>query len=364
MFYDSELKALKSYSLFRNRVAYDEQLIDLASNDYLSLSGNKELFDKAVERVKSYVHHAPRASQLVNGYHPIHREFEEYLVSTNSFEDAIVVGSGFLANIALLEALPRKGDLLLLDEEYHASGILASKLTGARVEFFKHNSSKELEKLLKKSSYKRAVVAVEGIYSMSGGLLDREIFEVADRYGAILVVDEAHSSGVVGENFLGVFDLFGITPKANHIKMGTLGKAIGSYGSYILASSEIVEFLQNRAKSIVYATAPSLFDVALAHESMKFIDANREAFVKKREMVQKVVLEIFGKRVDGLVLNIDIADNQKVLEIKERLLSEGIIVGAIRPPTVKRAILRVILNLGVEEIESSLMKIREVASEL
>ncbi len=364
MFYDDELKALKRSSLFRERTLYDEGLVDLASNDYLSLSSNKELFEKAVERVKNYPHHAPRASQLVNGYHPVHKAFEEYLVSTNGFEDAIVVGSGFLANIALLEALPRKGDLLLVDEEYHASGILASKLTGAKVVFFSHNSGVALEKLLKENSYKRAIVAVEGIYSMSGDLLKREIFDVADKYGALLVVDEAHSSGVVGENFLGVFDLFGITPKPNHIKMGTLGKAIGSYGAYILASKEIIHFLQNRAKSIIYATAPSLFDIALAHEGMKFIEANRMGFIEKRNRAQALTREIFDKQVEGLVLNIEIADNRKVLQIKERLLERGIIVGAIRPPTVKRAILRVILNLGVEDLETTLLKIKEAIDEL
>lgn len=252
MMYQNELEAIKKSHRFRSRKMYDEDLHDFSSNDYLGFAQMHSLFERAVTQVSMYKSHAPKASILVNGYHPIHEEFESFLTRNNGFESALVCGSGFLANFSLIEALPRKKDILILDEEYHASGIIASKTLDAKVLFFKHNDANHLEILIQTTKHHRVIVAVEGIYSMSGDLLNPDIFEVAHRHNAILIVDEAHSVGVVGENLRGVFELYGITPSPNHIKMGTLGKALGSYGAYILCSEHIAQYLQNRAKAIIY----------------------------------------------------------------------------------------------------------------
>lgn len=347
--YKQELKAIKKANLFRQRECYHDSLIDLASNDYLGQAENFDIFDKAVEEVKKYRVHSPKASQLVNGYHDIHRNFENYLKERNGFEEAIVVGSGFLANLSLIEALPRKKDILVLDEEYHASGILASRLLNCEVVFFKHNDAEDLKKILESNTYQRAIVAVEGIYSMAGDVLEKEIFTVCDAFGAIMIVDEAHSSGVLGDDFLGVFTYHDITPKPNHIKMGTLGKAMGSYGAYILASSEIVTFLQNRAKAIIYATAPSVFDIALAHQSMINIQEHIVGFQEKKKRRISLAKEIFDVEIEGLILKVEVGDTQKVMVLKTFAFEEGFLIGAIRPPTVQSAILRIILRLNVEE---------------
>ena len=362
--YQKELKALKSAHLYRTRECYHDDLVDLASNDYLGLAEDFEIFDKAVNVVRNYRVHSPKASQLVNGYHPIHREFENYLKWRNGFEDAMVVGSGFLANLSLIEALPRKKDILILDEEYHASGVLASKLLSCEVLYFKHNDAKDLEQILASKTYQRAIVAVEGIYSMAGDVLAKEIFTICDRFNAIMIVDEAHSSGVLGDDFLGVFSYHDITPKPNHIKMGTLGKAMGSYGAYILASAEIIAFLQNRAKAIVYATAPSLFDIALAHEALLQIEAKLPEFHQKRAARIALAKEIFDSEIEGLILKIEVGDVQKVMALKTFAKEEGFLIGAIRPPTVKSAILRVILRLNVDEkmTKDFLLKLKEKLS--
>ena len=207
---------------------------------------------------------------------------------------------------------------------------------------------------MKNSTYKRAIVAVEGIYSMSGNLLKKEIFDVVDRYeNTILIVDEAHSSGVVGERLLGVFELFGITPKPNHIKMGTLGKAYGSYGAYILSSKHIVEFLQNRAKSLVYATAPSLIDIELAHQGMLYMMKHKESLhveIKKR---QELVKKHFDVDMQGLIFAYEMQSSEAVLETQEKLKQEGFLVGAIRPPTVEKPILRIIprVDVSIEDLK-------------
>jgi len=358
--YKNELKAIKKANLYRDRELFDEDLLDLSSNDYLGFAEDKELLELAYKRVKRYKTHAPKASQLVNGYHQIHKDFEEYLCRRNNFERAIVVGSGFLANLALIEALPRRGDLLILDEDFHASGVLASKLLQADVKFFRHNDMSDLKAILDSQDYKRAIIAVEGVYSMGGDLLSEEVFEIADKSGAILIVDEAHSGGVLGDNLLGIYEHYNITPKPNHIKMGTLGKAIGSYGAYIQASSHIIEYLQNRAKSIIYATAPSIFDIALSHEAMLKIERESKKLSHKRDEYIALAGEIFGKKLDSLILNIKVGDNQKAQDLKEYAYKNGVLIGAIRPPTVKSSILRVILRLCVkrDDLESFLIDLK------
>ncbi|NOQ29895.1 MAG: aminotransferase class I/II-fold pyridoxal phosphate-dependent enzyme [Helicobacteraceae bacterium] len=347
--YSSEIKALKKSERFRERIIYEDTVIDLASNDYLGLSHNKDILEETTKELLELDSHAPKASMLVNGYHKIHQNFERALCEINDFEDGVVLGSGFSANIAMIESLLRRGDELFIDEKYHASGILATKLIDAKITFFSHNSAGELEQLLKISQAKRKVVAVEGIYSMDADLLNPKIVEIANAFNALLIVDEAHSSGVVGKNLMGVFDLYNIKIKPNHIKMGTLGKAYGSFGGYILASKHIIEYLVNRAKPIIYATAPSLFDTLLAHKSLEFILKNRDELKEEITKRQNIVKDIFDLKIDGLILPIVIENNSKVMSIKEKLLEKNILIGAIRQPTVTKPIVRLIARLGIEE---------------
>ncbi len=339
--YEKELEALRRFGRFRKRQLFDENLKDFASNDYLGLAHKKELLMRACERVMTYPTNAAKASQLINGYTPIHQELETKLCQLNGFEAAITIGSGFLANLALIEALVRKGDRLFLDEEFHASGMLAARLV-EDVEIFAHNDPEDLKRRLRKGDFKRAIVVAEGIYSMSGDLLDPNIFEVAREHEALLIVDEAHSGGVVGENLLGVFDLFGIEPNEFHIKMGTLGKAYGSYGAYILASQEIVSFLENRAKSIIYTTALSLMDVALAQEGIEEVKKDVERYKQEIAKRQQIAAG-FGYQTPGLIVDIPAKD---VLKRQAELMEQGFLVGAIRPPTVKEPMLRIIARLG------------------
>ncbi len=354
MFYENELKALKRSGRYRTREVLSNKLKDFSSNDYLGLAHNKLLHQKTVELLNNSDIHASKASMLVSGYHQIHKDFEDALCLANDFEAGVVLGSGFNANIALMESLVRKGDTLFMDELYHASGVLASNLKHIDVVFFKHNDMDELKTLLKNSQAKRKIVAVEGIYSMDGDLCKREVFDIVDSANALLIVDEAHSSGIIGEKLMGVFDYYGIVPKVNHIKMGTLGKAYGSFGAFILADEHIVEYLINRAKPIIYATSLSLYDTLLAHKSLEYILQNCESLKDEIKERQLVVKEELGISVAGLIVPVVIDDNKKVIEIKDMLIAQGYSVGGIRQPTVPRAIIRLIARVGesVEELRA------------
>jgi 8-amino-7-oxononanoate synthase len=347
--YENELRALQKAGRYRRRELVQSSLKDFASNDYLGLAHNKELHVEASETLLQNGVYSSKASMLVSGYHRVHKDFEVALCEANGFEDAVVLGSGFNANIALIDALVRKGDTLFMDELYHASGVLASQLSHKNVVFFKHNDVEELRLLLQNSNATRKIVAIEGIYSMDGDLCNKEIFEVVDRAGALLIVDEAHSSGVVGERLMGVFDHFGIAIKPHYIKMGTLGKAYGSFGAFILASSHIIEYLLNRAKPIIYATSLSLYDTLVAHKALRYILQNASSLKVQIELRQKIVFEELGIKIDGLIAPILIANNTRVMEIKEELQELGFSVGGIRQPTVKSAIIRLIARLGEDE---------------
>jgi len=345
-YYENELKALKKSGRYRTREVVNTDIKDFASNDYLGLSHKKELHESTCRELSDLNINSSKASMLVNGYHQIHKDFEDDLCKANGFETAVVLGSGFNANIALIESLVRKGDTLFMDELYHASGVLASNLNGLHVEFFKHNDMQELEKMLKDSNAKRKIVAVEGIYSMDGDLCDKKVFEICENFDAILIVDEAHSSGVIGDNLMGVFDYYNIEIKPNHIKMGTLGKAYGSFGAFILASEHLVEYLINRAKPIIYATSLSLYDTLLAHNALKYILENKEHLKQEIKLRQIIIQEELALHVEGLIVPILVDDNVKVIEIKDKLKQQGYAVGGIRQPTVSSAIIRLIARLG------------------
>jgi 8-amino-7-oxononanoate synthase len=181
---------------------------------------------------------------------------------------------------------------------------------------------------------------------MDGDLCSREVFAIADRFEAILIVDEAHSSGVVGKNLMGVFEHYGVKIQPNYIKMGTLGKAYGSFGAFILASEHIIEYLINRAKPIIYATSLSLYDTLLAHNSLNYILSHVEELRQEIEIRQQIISEELGISIDGLIVAVEIGDNKKVIEIRDNMQRLGYAVGGIREPTVSSAIIRLIARLG------------------
>ncbi|ACM93189.1 8-amino-7-oxononanoate synthase [Nautilia profundicola AmH] len=338
--YNKELEVLKKKNRLRERKIYPQNTIDLASNDYLGLAENKTVRQNAFSHAMEFDSHGAKASMLVNGYHPAHRLLEEKLKALNGFEEALVLGSGFLANMALFE-LGRRGDLFLIDEEYHASGIVGSRLTGAEVRFFKHNDIKDLiEKSKDCKSFKRVFTAVEGVYSMAGDKVDKNITDYAQQIGT-LIIDEAHSVGVLGENLMGITDEYSLNPEKT-VKMGTLGKALGSYGAYILANEEIISYLLNRAKSVIYTTALSPVDALLAYYALEEIEKNRN-FYKNEINKRNLILNS-----DSLIKILPAQDNKALLLKQKQLFNRNILIGAIRPPTVQSPIFRVIGRVSVE----------------
>ncbi len=338
--YEKELLILEKKDRLREKKIY-KNIIDLASNDYLCLAENRHIRKKAFKKALKLRSHSAKASLLVNGYTKIHKEFEEYLCKLNNFEDGVIVGSGFLANLALFE-LVRKKDLALIDEEYHASGIVGSKLTQGEVRFFKHNDLEDLkEKSKDYKNFNRVFVFTEGIFSMMGDKVKKEITDYAQQIGT-LIIDEAHSVGVCGNRLLGITDEYNLNPKKT-IKMGTLGKALGSYGAYILANEDIIKFLINKAKSIIYTTALNPIDILLSFYGLKEIQNNLKHYKSK------INNKMIKFNTQSLIKIVPAKDNKEVLKKQQDLLQKGILIGAIRPPSVKTPIFRIILRTCIDD---------------
>lgn len=345
MFYNKELEALRQNKLIRVRNIFSNSYLDFASNDYLGLSFNKKLFTKAATLAAKKYLNAPRASMLVNGYSKLHYLLEKKLIKINKFENCILFGSGFLANIALFESLCRKNDLLFVDEDYHASGILGTKLIKDRVIFFSHNNPNDLKNKIKNIDSKgRILIAIEGIYSMNGNIAKYDFYKIAMENNAILIVDDAHSNGTLGNNLLGYFDYYKIKNSSNLIKMGTFSKAYGSYGAYVLSSKHIGDYLQNRAKPLIYSTALGIFDTALALINLKYIRKNKEKIKKKIEIAKKIIFKELKHKLDSQIFVIHFKNQNDMINKAELLKKHNFLVGAIRKPTVKLPILRIILS--------------------
>jgi 8-amino-7-oxononanoate synthase len=315
--------------------------VDLASNDYLGLAEVPEIGERAFARLQTYRKRGAGASMVVGGYHPAHQLLEERFAQLNRFEDGVVVGSGFLGNLALFQ-LPRRGDLVLVDRDYHASGIVGSRLTQGEVYFFPHNSPKGYKKLLETlplHRYRRIFTFVEGIYSMGGELVEEEICQIAQKIG-YLVIDEAHSVGVVGESLLGVTQLYDLNPHRT-IKLGTLGKALGSYGGYILGTEEVIKYLINRAKSLIYTTALSPFDTLYAFEAMEYIQNHLQTFK------EKIAIRSTHFQTPSLIKMIPAPSISTLLQKGKKLEEIGVWVGTIRPPTLPTPHFRVILRTPI-----------------
>ena len=360
--YHNELEALRKSGRYRERRVYPDTLKDFASNDYLGLASSKKTLKKTLKKIEKLHTFAPKASMLVNGYHQVHKDFERDLALINNFDDAILVGSGFLANITLIESLVRKNDTLFIDEEFHASGFLASRLVIDNVVIFKHNSLHDLKEKYEKATFNRAIICVEGVYSMSGDVLSREIIDFALEQESLLILDEAHSCGVLGKTLLGILEYYRIKERKNIIKMGTLGKAYGSYGAYILASKEVIDFLINRGKGIIYTTALSLFDTVLGHQHLKYIQKNHKTIHRNLATRRELAYDMLGKKIESQILTINIKNNEKLKEVDTILKNNHFLVGAIRRPTVKSPILRVILRDGdnLEDTKKLLYILKEI----
>ena len=367
-----ELNRLREESLFRERRQI-ENLKDFCSNDYLGLRDHPEVVGSAVEALKRYGL-GSGASQLVSGYTEVHSRLEEGLARFKGTPACVLFGSGYLANVGAIPVLAGEGDLIVSDELNHASLIDGCRFSKADIKIFRHRDYEELERILKaeRGSYRRALIVTDSVFSMDGDLADLKVlYELSENYECILYIDDAHATGTIGEG-RGSLREFGLPWKEHVVVMGTLSKALGSYGAFVCASAELTELLVNRARSLIFTTSlpPSLCAGAL--KSLELIEKNPDMVTRLRTLSERIYRELkalpFKVHFHGTpIIPLIVGEEAKALNISRKLLEEGIFLQAIRYPTVPRGSARLRLTVSLryseEDLELLIEKLKSVVKD-
>ena len=306
--------------------------VNFASYDYLGLNQHPSVGAAAKQAIDSY-RTSVSASRIVAGERPIHRELEEALAEFYEVDDAVAFVSGHATNVSAIATIMGPQDVIFQDELMHNSALVGSKLSGAKVVTFRHNNMESLQKLLDehRGNYRNALVVVEGLYSMDGDLPDlRKLVELKDHYGAWLMVDEAHSLGVLGKTGRGLAEHFGVESRAVDIWMGTLSKTLASCGGYIAGSKELIEVLKFNAPGFVYSVGLPPSAAAAATAALKALVAEPERVERIQENGRLFLAEAKAAGLDTgtsegfAVVSIMVGDILRAVKLSERLLEQGI----------------------------------------
>ncbi|RWI16767.1 8-amino-7-oxononanoate synthase [Mesorhizobium sp.] len=334
---------------------------DFASNDYLGLARSKRMADAVAAALDLGTPVGATGSRLLRGNDPEHEALEAKAAAFFGAERALFFGGGYVANFAVLTTLPQKGDLIVLDELIHASAREGARAGRAEVSLVGHNDADAVDDAITtwraKGGVGRPWIVAESLYSMDG---DRaplgELMEIADRHDAFLFVDEAHATGVYGPDGRGLaHDLEG---RENVVVLHTCGKALGASGALITAPGVLCDFLVNRCRPFIYATAPSPLMAVAAATALEIVADEPE----RRARLARL-LAIAGKRTEQLglpvsgsqIMPVIVGDNARAMALAEALQARSFDVRGIRPPTVPegKARLRISLTLNVGEDDVS-----------
>ena len=318
------------------------RLLDLSSNDYLGLSCHPTVVDAAARAARR--RSGATASRLIVGTDGRYAALEEKLADFQGTEAALVFGSGYLANVGAISCLVGPEDAVLSDSLNHASIIDGCRLSRAAIHRYEHRDLDQLEAMLRRAEQagaRRKLIVTETVFSMSGDVAPlAEIVELKERYGAALLVDEAHADGVFGPRGEGYAHKLGVAEQVD-LHLGTFGKAFGAYGAYIAGSSLWIDYLTNAARSFVFTTAlpPAVIGaVDAALEVIRDADGLRATLLENaarfRSRLQALGLETCGSSTQ--IVPLVIGESETALAVSQALEAAGVLVVAIRPPTVPR----------------------------
>jgi 8-amino-7-oxononanoate synthase len=349
-FIQAELSKLEQAGLYRKlRWVEGEQgptlnldgrdVLNLSSNNYLGLANHPLLREAAKEAIDRYGC-GSGASRLISGNMTLHEELEHKIATLKGAEAALIFNSGYQANIGILSALVGEGDTILSDALNHASIIDGCRLSRAKIMVYPHCDLQRLEEELRMACPTgRKLIVTETLFSMDGDEAPLgEIVELAERYGAMVMVDEAHATGVLGPNGAGVVAKLGLTEKV-FIQMGTLGKALGGFGAYVAGSRSLRELLINRCRSFIFTTSlpPAVMAMAVAAIELLYKEPQRRLALWHNSRALKEGLHRLGFSLgqsQSQILPLIIGDAEKCMIFSERLLEKGVFAQGIRPPTV------------------------------
>jgi 8-amino-7-oxononanoate synthase len=322
-----------------------DRKLNLGSNNYLGLTVDERVREAAIQAVQRYGTGAT-GSRLLSGHLEIHQELEQALAQFKGTEDALIFPSGYMANLGTISALVGSRDLVLGDIYNHSSLKNGAKLSGAQYYEYAHGSVEQLEALLNqyRVQARRCLICTDSVFSMDGDIAPlAAILDLAQRFESMVLVDEAHGTGVLGARGAGAIEALGLQ-QYPCIQMGTLSKALASQGGYVCGSKALVDFLRNRASTWIYTTALAPGDAAAALAALRIVQTephHREQLWQRVRQVKQglTTLELFPS--DSCILCLKTGTISQTMDLSKKLWEQGFWVPAIRPPTVPTSRLRI-----------------------
>lgn len=362
-------RKLRTLSHYRGTHADWEgkELILFCGNDYLGLSRHPRVIQAAHLALEKYGVGAG-AARLISGTSELHTQLEEELARFKGKERALVFGSGYLTNLGILSALAGEKDLIVMDKLCHASIIDGARLSGSTLRFFPHKNYSRCDEILQSSDrFGKKILVSDSVFSMDGDLADlAELARLKKKHDALLVIDDAHGIGVFGEMGQGVVD-GGVKDEIDVI-VGTLSKSMGVFGGFLAASALLVETFINLSRTFIFATAPPPVLLAASLESLHLIQEDpslREQLWQNVERVQRFLTEK-GIKLQTLspIFPIVIGEENEAVRASEALLDRGILIPAVRYPTVPRGKARLRLTVSAAHTEEDLNQLFRSLSEV
>jgi len=343
------------------------QYANFASNDYLNLAGDPRLARASARTARRYGSGAG-ASPLVSGYLPPLRSLERALAQWEGTEAALVFSSGFAANLALVSSLAGRNDVVFSDELNHASLIDGCRLSKARVYVYRHADANSLDELLSREGRgaRRRFIVAETVFSMDGDLAPlKDLIDLAKRHDGLLIVDEAHATGVLGQGGRGLTEALGVSPAAlgdNLVKVGTLSKALGSQGGFVCGSLRLITWLINTARPYIFSTALAPPAAAAARQAVDLVRTEPERRHRVLALAQLLRDQL---KVHGLpesnsrsqIVPVVVGEARAALELARRLKEAGFLVPAIRPPSVQRGTARLRISVTAGHTEDVICRL-------
>jgi len=359
-----ELSALEHQGLRRQRSPREggqascitlegQNLINFGSNDYLGLAGDPRVAEAAREAIR-HEGWGSGASPLITGYSQTHRRLEQRLAEFEGTQSALVFPSGFAANSGTIAALAGPGDLILADSKNHASLFDGCRLSRADVRVYPHGDGARLGELLARArSHRRRLIVTDTLFSMDGDLAPLvELTDLAERHEAMLLIDEAHATGVFGARGRGAAERLGLEERI-HVRMGTLSKSLGSVGGFVAGSRWLIDWLVNRARPYVFSTAPPAAMAAAALAALEIVrdepHRRTDLLARADELRRQLAEQGWNTGASASqIIPVIVGEPDRAVRLSAALRQRGFLVPAIRPPTVPEgeACLRISLTWG------------------
>ncbi|MCY7334472.1 MAG: 8-amino-7-oxononanoate synthase [Pseudanabaena sp. CAN_BIN31] len=324
------------------------EMLMFASNNYLGLAGDRRLIDAAINATEKYGT-GSTGSRLVTGHLALHEELETAIADLKNTESALVFSSGYLANLGAISAIVGQRDLVLGDEYNHSCLKKGAVMSGTTALNYLHLNLADLTAKLQqhRANYRRCLITTDSVFSMDGDLTPlREIMDLATEYDCMVLVDEAHGTGVFGDRGGGLTNALGI--QQDLIQVGTLSKALGSLGGYVAGSAKLIDYLRNRAATWIYTTGLSPADTGAAIAAIKIVKTEgdrRQQLWQNLELVKQGLQDLGIEAIayDSPIIAINVGDIAETIQMANHLRDRGIFAPAIRPPTVPTARIRITL---------------------